>query len=173
VNCKQKKILKKLKYHILKRESVINENITKVFDFFSNAENLNLITPPELGFKIITKLPVEMKVGAIINYKIKLNGIDFNWKTEITKWEPPFCFEDTQIKGPYKLWIHEHRFKEFEGKTIMIDKVEYLSPGGIFEIIPHKLFVEKKVESIFDFRERKLKDLFPKSQDRGDFIINF
>lgn len=150
-----------MKYHILKKETVLNESVDKVFDFFSKAENLNIITPSELGFKIITQLPVLMKKGSIIDYKIKLNGFPFKWKTEITKWEPPFCFEDTQIKGPYKMWVHEHKFQDLNGKTIMNDTVKYLSPGGFLEFIPHNLIVKKKVESIFNYRERIFSDLFP------------
>ena len=146
--------------HVLIRKTVIKKNIEHLFDFFSKAENLNSITPPLLGFKIITPLPVEMKKGTIIDYKIKLNGIPFSWRTEITKWDPPFLFEDTQIKGPYKIWIHEHRFDEKEGMTIMTDTVRYLSPGGIFEFIPHNLMVKKKVEFIFDYREKVLNELF-------------
>ena len=146
--------------HVLIRKTVIKKNIEQLFDFFSKAENLNSITPPLLGFKIITPLPVQMKKGTIIDYKIKLNGIPFSWRTEITKWDPPFLFEDTQIKGPYKIWIHEHRFDEKEGMTIMTDTVRYLSPGGIFEFIPHNLMVKKKVEFIFDYREKVLNELF-------------
>ena len=146
--------------HVLIRKTVIKKNIEQLFDFFSKAENLNSITPPLLGFKIITPLPVEMKKGTIIDYKIKLNGIPFRWRTEITKWEPPYMFEDTQINGPYKIWIHEHRFDEKEGMIIMTDTVRYLSPGGIFEFIPHNLMVKKKVEFIFDYREKVLNELF-------------
>lgn len=149
-----------MKPHILERSTILNEKIEKVFDFFSKAENLNLITPPVLGFLIKTPLPVEMKKGKLIDYKIKLNGIPFDWRTEITKWDPPFLFEDTQIKGPYKMWIHEHKFADKDGMTRMTDTVKYLSPGGIFEFIPHNLFVRKKVETIFDYREKVLTELF-------------
>ena len=146
--------------HVLIRNTVIKKNIEQLFDFFSKAENLNIITPPILGFKIITPLPVEMKKGTIIDYKIKLNGIPFRWRTEITKWDPPCFFEDTQIWGPYKMWIHEHRFEEKDGMTNMIDTVRYLSPGGIFEFIPHYLIVKKKVEFIFNYREKIFNELF-------------
>ncbi|MDQ3021717.1 MAG: SRPBCC family protein [Bacteroidota bacterium] len=148
-----------MKSHILTRNTIIKKNIDEVFKFFSKAENLNQITPPLLGFKIINS-PEEMKKGSLIDYKIKLNGITFNWQTEITKWDPPYYFEDTQIKGPYKMWVHEHKFEEKDEITFMTDIVNYLSPGGIFEFIPHKLIVKKKVESIFDYREKSLKKIF-------------
>ena len=147
--------------HILKRETVINRKINELFDFFSKAENLNRITPPELGFKIITPLPIEMKKGTIIDYKIKLSGLPFKWRTEITEWDPPYRFIDTQIKGPYRMWVHEHTFEERGDSTFMTDIVNYVSPGGPLEIIPHLLFVEKKVNQIFDYREKNFAKLFP------------
>lgn len=149
-----------MKPHILIRETILNGSIEEVFDFFSKAENLDKITPPILGFRIITPLPVEMKKGTLIDYKIKLNGIPFNWQTEITKWDPPHSFEDTQLKGPYKMWVHEHKFIERNNKTFMTDTVRYISPGGVFEFIPHNLFVKKKVNLIFDYRQKIFDELF-------------
>lgn len=102
-----------------------------------------------------------MKEGALIEYVIRLNGIPFKWKTEITKWDPPHSFTDTQLKGPYKMWIHDHIFEDRGDETLMTDVVRYLSPGGILEIIPHKLLVERKVREIFDFREKRFRELFP------------
>lgn len=142
------------------REILIKHSIDAVFDFFSKAENLNLITPPDLSFKIITPLPVEMKNGTIIDYKIKLNGLPFSWKTEITAWEPPFRFVDTQLKGPYKVWIHEHTFTETPQGTVIKDSVDYLPKGWIAEPLIHNLFVRKRLEYIFDYRQKKLSLIF-------------
>lgn len=149
-----------MKTHILKRETLINKNISEVFDFFSKAGNLNRLTPEQLGFEILSELPVDMKVGTIIDYKIKLNFIPFKWQSLITKWDPPFLFEDTQVKGPYRIWVHEHKFEDKGDSTLMTDTVNYLSPGSIFEFIPHYLIVKKKVESIFDYREKILANIF-------------
>ena len=149
-----------MKTHLAVRKTLIKKNISEVFDFFSKAENLDRLTPSHLGFKIITKLPVEMKVGTLIDYKIKLNGIPFRWQSVISKWEPPYLFEDKQLKGPYKIWIHEHKFEDKGDSTLMTDTVHYLSPGGIFEFIPHNLIVKRKLEEILDFREKTLKSIF-------------
>ncbi|MBS1518561.1 MAG: SRPBCC family protein [Bacteroidetes bacterium] len=154
-------IKSKLKSHILEKKTVIKRPVEEVFDFFTKAENLNKITPPFLGFKILTPLPVEMKKGALIDYVIRLNGIPMKWKTEITKWEPPYKFEDTQIKGPYKIWIHEHKFEPSGNDTLMTDTVNYFSRGGILEFIPHNLIVKNKVKEIFDYREKTFAELFP------------
>lgn len=149
-----------MRTHTLERKIIIKKPVSEVFDFFSRAENLERITPSFLNFKIITPLPIEIKKGTIIDYVIRLNGIPMKWKTEITKWEPPFLFEDTQIKGPYKIWIHEHKFESLGDETLMTDTVKYLSYGGIFEFIPHKLIVKNKVEKIFEYREKVFGNIF-------------
>ena len=87
----------------------------EVFEFFSVASNLNRLTPGWLKFKILTPGPIEMKVGAIIDYQIVLKGIRMAWKTEITVWSPGIQFVDEQIRGPYKQWVHTHRFEPFFG----------------------------------------------------------
>lgn len=147
--------------HILEKTTIIKRPLSEVFDFFSKAENLNTITPPELHFKISTPLPIAMYSGTLIEYRIRLNGIPFKWKTEICKWEPPYCFVDQQLKGPYVKWHHTHLFKDLgNGQTEMTDRVEYLSPGWIFEPLINRLFVQKKVEAIFEYREQKLHTIF-------------
>jgi ligand-binding SRPBCC domain-containing protein len=132
-----------------------------VFQFFSKAENLNLLTPPELSFKILTPLPIKMQAGTLIDYRIKLNGIPFNWRTEISTWKVNECFVDQQLKGPYKIWHHTHSFTAVKEGTLMIDEVKYLSPGWILEPLIEKFFIKKKVEGIFDYRNSKLKEIFP------------
>lgn len=146
----------------ISRETSVNQPIDEVFAFFAKAENLNIITPPELNFKIITPLPIEMRMGTLIDYKIKLSGVSFKWKTEITEWVPPYRFVDTQIKGPYRVWIHEHTFESQGSITIVKDIVSYLPPGWVFEPLVHRLAVKKKLEHIFDYRMEKIKSIFNK-----------
>ncbi|MFN9518848.1 MAG: SRPBCC family protein, partial [Bacteroidota bacterium] len=146
-----------MKPHILETKTIIHRPLSEVFSFFSKAENLNELTPPELHFKILTPMPIEMKQGIYIDYRIKLNGIPFSWKTLISTWEPPHRFVDEQIKGPYMRWHHTHSFKSVdENTTEMTDRIEYLSPGWILEPLINRLFVQKKVEAIFVYREHKL-----------------
>jgi len=146
--------------HFLTTTTVINKPLSEVFEFFSNAENLNKITPPDMQFKILTPLPIIIKKGTLIDYKIKVNGIPLNWQTEITEFEVNKRFIDKQLKGPYRVWIHEHTFEEKDGKTIMNDHVQFLSPGWFLEPIINKLFIEKKVKGIFAYREKILTNLF-------------
>ncbi len=147
--------------HVLTTQTKLHASLEEVFAFFSRAENLNQVTPPELHFKILTPLPLEMKVGTIIDYQIRLSGIPFHWRTLITAWEPPYRFVDQQMKGPYKLWHHEHTFEQKDGYVLMTDCVHFLSPGWFLEPIINNLLVEPRVKGIFSYREERFKDIFP------------
>ena len=130
----------------------------RVFDFFSRAGNLNLLTPPWLHFSILTPLPIEMKAGARIDYRIRLRGLPVQWTSEITEWMPPVRFTDSQIRGPYRLWVHRHVFEETAEGTLAIDDVTYRVPGGG---LANRLFVAGELRKIFDYRKAKLLELFP------------
>ncbi|MCW3083386.1 MAG: hypothetical protein JWP12_752 [Bacteroidetes bacterium] len=146
--------------HTLIKETIINRPIAEVFDFFSKAENLDKITPPDMQLRIISPQPIIIQKGTLIDYKIKVSGIPFKWQTLISEWNPPYRFIDKQLKGPYNTWIHEHTFEERNGKTYMKDYVQFRSPGFFLEPLINKLFVEKKIKAIFEFREKILKELF-------------
>ena len=151
-----------MKNKILTYTTTIDRPLAEVFDFFSKAENLETLTPNNLEFKILTPLPISMKKGQHIDYRIKLFGIPFYWKTEITKWNPPQEFADNQLSGPYVIWHHTHTFVEKDGTTVMTDTIEYKSKGWILAPFLHWLFVDRNVEQIFTYREQRLNELFPR-----------
>src|SRR3954471_17564127 len=102
---------------------------SEVFDFFSRAENLERITPPTLGFQIITPTPITIAEGTLLDYRLSMRGILMKWRSRITVWEPPNKFADEQVTGPYKQWIHTHRFYEIDaGTTLTEDEVRYRLP---------------------------------------------
>jgi ligand-binding SRPBCC domain-containing protein len=129
----------------------------EVFSFFSDAFNLQILTPDWLNFEILTPRPIAMFPGTLIDYKLRLRGIPVRWQTEITAWEPPVRFVDEQKRGPYQQWIHEHRFEEKDGGTLCHDHVRYAVLGGA---IVNKFLVRRDVETIFEFRRKKLLELF-------------
>ena len=100
-----------------------------------------------------------MAKGTIIDYSLRLHGLPVRWRSQITGWTPPHIFEDTQIKGPYKIWIHSHLFRIQNGGTVMQDIVEYVLPGSILEPILH-FFVRRDLDRIFDYRENSLVKIF-------------
>ena len=130
---------------------------TTVFGFFGEAENLNLLTPPWLSFTILTPLPLEMKLGTVISYRIRLHGMPMRWTSEITEWDPPRAFTDTQVRGPYRLWAHRHVFEEDSGGTLVTDQVRYEVVGGS---LVNRLFVARNVRKIFAYRKARLLELY-------------
>lgn len=133
--------------------------LDEVFEFFADAHNLELITPPFLKFRVLTPRPIEMKSGALIDYRLRLRGIPIQWQTEILEWVPGERFVDSQIRGPYKQWIHTHTFESKDGGTLCRDRVEYVIPGGMLEPIIYP-FVRRDVEAIFDYRSKVINDMF-------------
>ena len=124
-----------------------------VFAFFADAFQLEAITPPWLNFQVRTPRPIQMRVGRLIDYRLKLHGIPIRWRTEITQWEPPFRFEDSQLRGPYRLWQHEHVFEERDGGTLMTDRVRYDLIGGK---LVHSIFVRPDLQRIFAYRQQEI-----------------
>ena len=129
----------------------------EVFKFFADAFNLEHLTPPSLRFEILTPPPIEMRVGLLLDYRVRLRGVPMRWQSEITAWQPPHCFVDEQRRGPYRLWIHEHTFSAQNGGTLAKDFVRYATPGGA---IVQRLFVAAELNRIFDYRNAAIRDHF-------------
>lgn len=139
----------------LRRETVVARGLEATFAFFSDATNLQRLTPPWVGFEILTPTPIAMRAGTLIDYRIRVHGVPFKWRTEILAWDPPHGFVDVQLRGPYRWWHHTHRFEACEGGTRVIDEVEYRAP---LAWLTHRLMVSRDVARIFDYRERALRE---------------
>ena len=149
-----------MKTHLLVRETVIPRPRREVFAFFSDAGNLERITPRFLHFRIATPQPLEIETGTLIDYRLSLFGIPFRWRTLIEVFEPEQRFVDRQLKGPYSLWRHTHEFEDVPGGTRMTDRVEYAIPLGPLGALARVLFVKRMVEGIFDFRAETITEHF-------------
>jgi ligand-binding SRPBCC domain-containing protein len=142
---------------ILQDELWLPRPITEIFPFFADAGNLEKLTPPWLSFEVLTPAPIAMHPGAIIDYRLRVHGLPIRWRTEILEWNPPRGFVDVQRKGPYVLWHHTHTFVEKDGGTLCRDEVRYWPRGGR---LIHALFVKRDVRAIFDYRRKRLTELF-------------
>lgn len=129
----------------------------EVFAFFGEARNLEVITPSWLRFEVLTPAPFAMRAGTLIDYRIQIHGIPVRWRTEIMDWNPPHQFVDVQRRGPYSLWHHKHTFAEHNGGTNCADRVQYRPHGGA---LMNWLFVRRDVERIFDYRRKRLLEMF-------------
>jgi ligand-binding SRPBCC domain-containing protein len=127
----------------------------QVFAFFAEATNLQRITPPELGFAMVTPQPIHLCEGTRIEYRLHLFGVPFAWQSEIERWHPPEEFVDVQLRGPYKHWVHTHRFREENGVTIIEDEVQYaLSYWPVGELVYS--LVRLQLARIFRYRQQAI-----------------
>jgi ligand-binding SRPBCC domain-containing protein len=138
--------------HVLERDQVIPRERDEVFAFFADAFNLEAITPPWLGFRVITPRPIGMAPGTSIEYRLKLHGLRVDWLTSIEIWEPGRRFVDTQVRGPYRLWRHTHLFEDHPNGTLVRDRVSYALPLGPLGELARLLFVRRDLDRIFDHR---------------------
>jgi hypothetical protein len=149
-----------VKIHALEREQWLPATLERVFAFFADAGNLQSITPPWLGFRMRTALPIAMQRDARIDYTIRLGPVPMRWRTRITAWEPGARFVDVQERGPYSLWEHTHEFSAMGGGVLMRDVVRYGLPFGPLGAAVHAVLVRALLARIFDFRFARVRALF-------------
>lgn len=156
--------------YVLRRSQRLPLSPERVFEFFADAGNLEAITPPFLNFHIVTPTPIVMRPGALIEYRLRLFGVPFGWRTEIESYDPPRSFVDQQLRGPYALWHHTHTFAPITPatgsaaanglvETKMTDVVRYRLPLGPLGRLAHALFVRRTLARIFDYRRDKIAEL--------------
>ncbi len=145
-----------MKTHTFTCEQRLDAPLNNVFDFFSDAHNLEAITPPFLRFEVVTPRPIAMQIGTLIDYRLRVRGLPIRWRSEITAWDPPHRFIDEQRRGPYRLWHHEHRFEADGDATMAYDEVTYAVP---LNWLLHG-FIRKDIERIFAYRQEQLEAWF-------------
>lgn len=143
---------------ILETETLLPAPLDEVFPFFAEAENLERITPPELAFDIVTPLPVKMATGTVLDYRLRLAGIPFRWRSHIAVWDPPFRFVDEQWVGPYAEWVHLHTFESAPEGTWVRDRVRYRLPLHPSSLLVAAL-VRRQLHRIFTYRARAVREL--------------
>tara|TARA_Y100001960_G_scaffold287259_1_gene325224 strand:+ start:999 stop:1511 length:513 start_codon:yes stop_codon:yes gene_type:complete len=147
-------------YLNISREVFLNDPIDKVFNFFSDASNLDILTPRWLNFNIITEMPISISKDTHISYQLKYRGFPIKWISNISEWDPPYFFVDEQIKGPYKKWVHFHYFKSQNQGTVVTDIVFYKIIGNKkIDTLLDSLIIKSDLDKIFDFRMQMIKTI--------------
>ena len=150
----------------LQREQCLARPVDEVFAFFTDAANLERLTPAFLHFRLLSPPSIHIRAGTTIAYRLRLFGIAFNWLTRIEVFEPERRFIDRQIAGPYRLWRHVHEFRPLGGETLMRDVVEYELPFGPLGVLAHRLWVGPTLERIFDYRRERAAAIFSPSDQK-------
>jgi len=156
-----------MRVYRLHREQRVPYALEEVFAFFAQPENLQRITPPSLGFRILTPSPISMKEGRLIDYTLRVMGVSLHWRTLITTYDPPHRFVDEQINGPYRFWHHTHTFRAVDEGTIIGDDVRYALPFGPLGRLIHSVYVRRDLERIFDYRAEVIAQVFPEQHGRA------
>lgn len=141
--------------YVLECEMTVAASLEETFAVFEDPYNLAKITPPWLGFRIVTK-DLTMRKGAEIDYTLRWLGIPIRWKTEITAYDPPVSFVDEARISPYSYWRHHHTFRKTSGGTVVADRVEYGLPLGPLGRMAHRLVVAKQLRRIFAYRQKAI-----------------
>jgi ligand-binding SRPBCC domain-containing protein len=150
---------------LLIQKTRIEAPVEEVFNFFAQPQNLGVMTPAAMQFRILGKTPDKVRRGLLIEYSLKLGPIPLRWRTNIEEWRPPQLFIDSQESGPYSSWWHEHHFCADGNGTMMEDRVYYAPPLGPLNIVANALIVAPALEKIFAFRAQAMRLRFPESGD--------
>jgi ligand-binding SRPBCC domain-containing protein len=140
--------------HRLERRQYLDHPLETVFAFFAEARNLERITPSWLSFHVVEGKAIEMGVGTLIDYRLRVHRVPLSWTSRIDEWESGRGFVDRQLSGPYRLWHHRHSFQPSGRGTLVVDEVDYELPLGRLGELAHRLFVRRDLERIFDFRQQ-------------------
>ncbi|HEX6643171.1 MAG TPA: SRPBCC family protein [Gemmatimonadales bacterium] len=138
----------------------VSARLDDMFAFFSDPENLESLTPPWLGFRILGASDSPVRLGTRIRYGLRLNGIPLRWESVISEFEPGRMFADEQVRGPYRYWYHRHLFREVDGGVEIEDHVEYELPFGLLGRVVHAAIVRRQLREIFAFRQDRMRDRF-------------
>ncbi|HSC58888.1 MAG TPA: SRPBCC family protein [Gemmatimonadales bacterium] len=146
---------------VLERRQVMGGELGDVFAFFKDPYNLEMLTPPWLGFRVLDASDARVRLGTRIRYALRLHGVPLRWESRISEYAENAMFVDEQLSGPYASWHHRHRFRPVPGGVEMADTVAYRLPLGPLGRAAHAAFVRRQLAEIFDFRARRVAELFP------------
>jgi ligand-binding SRPBCC domain-containing protein len=132
--------------------------LAEVFDFFRDPANLVRVSPPQLHMRLVEG-PERIALGSRIVFRGRRWGIPQHVVSEVTAFEANAAFTDEQRQGPFRSWVHVHRFEAVPPGTHVTDHIEYEPPGGVLGLVMAAPLLERELQWIFGYRSAKLKEL--------------
>ena len=154
--------------YTLHRCGWVPRSLHETFEFFERPQNLARITPPWLGFRMLSPEPIRMAQGLTIDYTVRVLGLRRHWRSLIIEYDPPNSFRDVQVIGPYRLWDHRHTFWPEDGGTVIDDVVVYELPLGPLGLLVNRLAVRPRLDAIFDYRRDRIGCLLSRTDESAD-----
>jgi len=153
--------------HVLERGFWLPRPRQEVFQFFADPGNLALVQPPGAQLQWLSPPPAGLTAGAVLDFRIRVLGWPVRWRVMVREFDPPYRFVDVQLCGPFARWEHRHRFvagspgEDRPGPigTWVKDRITYRLPLGPLGSLAHALGAGRQIKELFDYRERRLRDL--------------
>ena len=112
-----------------------------------------------------------VREGTRIRYRLRLHGVPLRWESVIAEYRDGELFADEMLRGPYRRWYHRHRFRRVPGGVEIEDAVDYELPCGPLGRLAHAVAVRRQLGAIFDYRERRMVELFPYRPVAGHLVV--
>ena len=154
-------------FRTLRRTQRVPLPLPEAFAFFERPENLALITPSWLGFRLLTPPPIVMAAGLTLDYRVRVLEMPRRWRSRIAEYDPPHAFRDVQVIGPYRCWDHQHRFRAVADGTLIEDLVVYEPPLGPIGALLDRLVIRRQLAQIFDYRQRRIEAVLARGGERS------
>ena len=136
----------------IERSQLVALSVEDSFAFFADAYNLEALTPPWLGFRILTRDRSRCERERRSSTCSPRTGSPSAGAPRSSSGNRDGVSWTAQVKGPFRLWEHTHAFEERPDGTLIRDTVLYRMPYGPLGAIAHRILVARDLERIFDYR---------------------
>ncbi|MEM7625422.1 MAG: SRPBCC family protein [Planctomycetota bacterium] len=158
---------------VLRAQQWLPASPESIWRFVGDCRHMNHVIPPFMRFRILSPIPdgvpPAIAPGAIYEYKLRLHGVGFFWRTLMKEVEYPRRFRDVQAKGPYASFSHEHTFEAMDwagvSGTLTRDIIRYRPPGGPLAPLINATMVRRDLQKLFERRHRRMAELFAEGGD--------
>ena len=138
-------------------QTIIDSSIELCFDLSRSIDLHKISTAKTKEEAIAGKISGLIGLGEFVTWRATHFGISQKLTSKITEYERPYHFQDIQVKGTFKYFIHDHTFKLLDGKVIMEDCFDFKSPFGFIGVIIDKFILTDYLKNFLEERNSLIK----------------